>query len=193
MGWEQAGNELNRARAQEQARQKHFEELATDAAKRLVRVLDPRIKQFVQTLHDHDQWPTESKQVTEKQRVAKGLLFTRFEEKTVTKTVVKPSLVIIEPRGAGLGEIHDLRISSSQEWWLGHRFVINDWGTTEYGTFYSRTAEGTHLTSSSFLVKWSSTDPRGMELAVNLDAVSNALVKAMASYLMERSLPLPRD
>lgn len=188
-GWEQACDKLN----QEQARQERRKELAEDTAQRLVRVLDPRIRQFVQTLRDHNQWPMVSRQVTEKKVGKKeGLLWTRFEEKTVTKTVNEPSSVEMGYTQQALEKYdnsyahYQLTIPSSQEWRLS-KIIPGDWESYADPICY-RTAKGTGMGSTSELVHWSSG-----KLLVDLEMLCNALIKQMAQYLTQRGLPLPQD
>ena len=189
-GWEEALNELN----QEQARQKRYEELVEDAAYRLVRALDLRINEFVQTLHDHDQWPVVNKQVTEKERSVRGLLFQRVEWKTVTKTVTGPSYSIdidehIASTHGPLGDNYRLSIRSNREWSIS-RFFEGDWSTPGRNDLVvAQTAEGMRVGHSSQLV----TNYGVMQPTFDLAALSSAYIKQMASYLIQRGLPLPQD
>lgn len=186
--WEEARKSLDQEQAQKQANRERFNELAEDAVHRLVRVLDPRVRQFVQTLHDHNQWPMESRQIEEKKKEKKGLLFTRFEERTVTKTVTEPSVVRLQGYWA-------LSVSSNQEWSLLGSVDVDEWKSKEVKIF-TQTAEGTKLGNVNLLFDFDRTFDRysgNYKLSTDLDSHSNKVIEEMVKYLRQRDLPLPSD
>lgn len=184
---------------QKQADIKRLREAGEDAARRFVRALDPRIRQFVRTLHDHNQWPTVSKEITEEKtvEVRKGLFRRPVSRKQVEKrTVVEPSTVYLgylEHVVSTLTHTYSLRIFPNKEWTF-LRFGVDEWPSTpDIYPIVHRTEAGTQVDDHGELVRPPAGNRIGIEPAFDLDAAINKFIKEMASYLIERGLPLPQD
>lgn len=212
-GWDKARDEIRSEQDQARADKNRFEEAAQDMEYRLVRAISPRVLQFVQTLHDHNQWPMASQEITEKKtiEVTKGLLRrrvpqTRFEKKTVTKpssVEFEWSLLAQTPAGYEIWRSAPslqkckVIVHSNSEWMLLRRIPADGerWDLTDTEDTLFKSDNEAQATNHK-LVTWVEPQTGGgryTQPTIDLEALNQGLMRLMVEYLIERDLPLPSD